>query len=59
MSEAVIRDRRRSKMRDQLKVLWTNWMQTAPSPTADAPRFTLLARASPIANTQGRLVSKS
>src|SRR5580658_5081621 len=32
-------------------------MLMAPSPTADATRFTLPARTSPTANTPGRLVS--
>jgi len=31
----------------------TSWMQTAPSPTADATRLTLLARTSPTAKTRG------
>ena len=35
----------------------TKWTEIDPSPTADATRFTLPARASPTANTPGKLVS--
>jgi len=36
---------------------WTSWIEIDPSPTADATRFTLVARASPTQNTPGMLVS--
>src|SRR5216684_560475 len=39
------------------KARWTRWMAMAPSPTAEATRFTLPERTSPTANTPGRLVS--
>jgi hypothetical protein len=37
---------------------WTSWIAIAPSPTADATRFTELARTSPAANTPGELASR-
>src|ERR1700735_4172503 len=46
-----------TKVYNSASVLCTNEIAIAPSPTADATRFTLPARTSPTANTDGRLVS--
>ena len=40
-----------------LRYSWTNWTDIAPSPTAEATRFTDPERTSPAANTPGWLVS--
>ena len=43
---------------DGRRCCWHSRTATAPSPTAEATRFTESARTSPAANTPGRLVSR-
>src|SRR5882762_3055694 len=59
LCDEVGRYRRRfvGRHRYSASTLCTSWMQTEPSPTAEATRLVLCARTSPTANTPGRLVS--